>query len=66
MKWADLRDLFKKASKRVCTSTIVYPEPLLPTLSTSSAMESPGNTEEDSDDLEPTAEGAIQVEYSFD
>ena len=46
--------MFKKASKSVCTSTVViYPDPLSPTPFTSSAMKTPENTEEDLDDLEP-------------
>jgi hypothetical protein len=37
MKQADLRNMFKKASKCVCTSTVVVsPDPLSPTPSTSS------------------------------
>jgi hypothetical protein len=48
VKQADLRDMFKKASKHVCTSTIVVsPDPLSPTPSTTSAMKTPENTEED-------------------
>jgi hypothetical protein len=39
MKWADLKDLFKKASKSVCTSAIVVsPDPLSHIPSTSSAL----------------------------
>jgi hypothetical protein len=38
-KWADLRDMFKKASKCVRTSTVVVSlDPLSPTPSTSSTM----------------------------
>lgn len=38
-KHADLRDMFRKASKSVCMSTVTaYPDPLSPTTSTSSAM----------------------------
>jgi hypothetical protein len=45
MKRADLRDMFKKASNSVCTSTVVVsPDPLPPTPSTSEAMKTPGNT----------------------
>jgi hypothetical protein len=52
MKQADLMDTFKKASKSVYTTTIVVsPDPLSPTLSTSSAMETSENTEQDHDTL---------------
>jgi hypothetical protein len=37
-----------------------------PTPSTSSAMKTPENTEEDPNDTEPIVEGHIQVEYSSD
>jgi hypothetical protein len=63
VKQADLRDMFKKASKRVCTSNVVSPDPLSPTPSTSPAMNTPENTEEDPDDPEPAGEGDIQMEY---
>ena len=57
MTQADLRDTFKKASQE-CTSTVlVYPNPLSPAPSASSAMKNPENTEEDSDDLKPAGEG---------
>jgi hypothetical protein len=60
MKQADLRDMFKKVSKSVCTSTVVVcPDPLLPTPSTSSAMKTPENTEEDRDDPEPVDGGLL-------
>jgi hypothetical protein len=42
---------------------MVAPDPLSPTPSTSSAMKTPENTEEDSNDPEPT-EGDIQMEYT--
>jgi hypothetical protein len=46
LKQADLRDMFRKASKSVCTSTIVvYPDYLSPTPSTYLAMKTPENTE---------------------
>jgi hypothetical protein len=64
MKWADLTDMFKKASKNVCTPAIVFsPDPLCPTCS---AMKTPYSTEEDPDDPEPIDEEDIQVEYSSD
>jgi hypothetical protein len=48
----------------VCTSTVVVsPEPLPLTPSTSSAMKTPENKEEDPDDPEP-ADGHIQMEHS--
>jgi hypothetical protein len=66
IKQADLSDMIKKASKSACTSTVVVmPDPLALTPSTSSAMETPENTEEDPDDCEP-ADGDIQMEYSSD
>jgi len=37
---------------------------LSPTPSTSSAIRTPANTEEDSDDPEPADKGDIQIEYS--
>jgi hypothetical protein len=55
MKQADLRDMFKKAFKSVCTSTVVIcPDTLSPTPATSSGVKTPENTEEDPDDPEPT------------
>jgi hypothetical protein len=59
VKQADLRDMFKKPSQRVCTSTAVASELLSPTPSTSSLMKTPENTEE-------PADGLIQMEYSSD
>ena len=50
MKQTDIRDLFKKASKSVCI-VVVHPDLLFLAPSTSSAMKTPGNIEEDSDDL---------------
>jgi hypothetical protein len=39
MKQPDLRDIFRKASNNVCTSTVaVSPDPLSPAPSNSSAM----------------------------
>jgi hypothetical protein len=47
MKQADLRDMFKKASKSVCTPAgVIPPDPLSPTPSTSSPLKTPKNTEE--------------------
>jgi hypothetical protein len=59
--------MFKKATKSVCTSTIVVsPDPLFPTPPTPSAMRNPENAEEDPDGPEPADEGNIQMEYSSD
>lgn len=53
------------ASKNVCTSTVLAsPDLFTPTSGTSSAMETPKNTEEDVHDLELADEGDIQMEYS--
>jgi hypothetical protein len=46
---------------------VVFPDPLYPISSTSTAVKTPGSTEEDpDDDLEPADEGDIQVEYFSD
>ena len=48
MKHADLRDMFTKAPKSVCASTVVVsPVSLSPPLSSSSGMKTPENTEKD-------------------
>ena len=47
MEQVDLRDVFKKASKCVCTS----------------AVKSTANVEMDPNDCEPTDGGGIQVKY---
>jgi hypothetical protein len=66
MKEAALRDIFKKASKGVCTSTVVVsPEPLSSTPSTSSAIKMTENMKAESDHPEP-AEQYIQMEPSSD
>ena len=63
MKETDLRDLFKKATKSGCTSTVVLsPDPLSLTAATSSAVKTPLDTEEDPDDPEPADERDIQME----
>jgi hypothetical protein len=41
---------------------VIYPDPLSPVASASSAMKTPENTEEDPDDCEPADEGNIQME----
>ena len=51
IKYAELRIMLKKASKSVCTSTVVVsPDTLSPIPSTSSAMKSQDNTKEEHDD----------------
>jgi hypothetical protein len=67
LKQVDARDMFKKTSKCVCTSTVmVSHDPFSPTLSTSSVMKTPYKTKENSDDPDPADKGDIQVEYSSD
>jgi hypothetical protein len=67
MKPEVLREISKKASKNVCpATTVVPPDPLFPTPTTSSAMKTPENTEKDLDDPEPAYKGDIQMEYSSD
>jgi hypothetical protein len=67
VKQADLRDMFKKASVSVCTSTaVVSSDTLSPTTSTYSARKTPENTEEDPDDPQPADDGGIQIKYSSD
>ena len=66
VKQADLRDMLKKASNSVCTSTaVVSPDHLSSGPSTSSAMKTPENAE-DLDDPEPADERDIQMEYASD
>jgi hypothetical protein len=65
VKQTDIRDLFKKATKRICI-VVVPPDSLFPAPSTSSLVKTPENTEEDSDDPEQAAEGAFPMEYSSD
>jgi hypothetical protein len=59
---AALTDMFKNASKTVCTSTAVAP----PTPSAASSMKTPGNTEDDPNAHKPATEGDIHMEYSSD
>ena len=68
MKLADLKDLFKKASKSVSTSAIVVSlDPLSHIPSSSSrSSKAPENTEDDPDDSELADEGDTQVEHSSD
>ena len=63
MKQADLRDMFKKASKSVGTpADVISPDPLSPTPSASSPMKTPKNTAETLMTPEP-ADGDIEMEY---
>jgi len=67
MKQADIKEMFKEASKSVSLSaSTVLPDPLSPTPSTSSAAKTPENIEDDPDDPERAGEGDIQMEYSSD
>ena len=67
MKLADFRDMFKKASKSVCTLIrVVSPHPIPTTPSTSWAMKASENTDEDPDDPEPAEGREIQTEYTSD
>jgi len=55
IKQADCRDIFKKAFKRVRTSTTVVPsDHPSPTPSTYAALKTPENTDGESDDPQPT------------
>jgi hypothetical protein len=63
VKQADPRDIFVKISKSVCTSIVVVsPDPLSLTPSSSSAMKTPENTEEDPHNPLLTDEGDTQME----
>jgi hypothetical protein len=63
LKQADLRDMFKKASRCVCTSTIVlFLDPLSPTPSTNSVTKTAENTEADPCDPHTADEGDNQIE----
>ena len=67
MKQADFRDMLKKTSKRVYVSMVVaFPDTLSPTPSTSSAVMTPKNTEEDPDDTELAEKGDTQIEHFSD
>jgi len=57
--------MFKNASKSVCISIVViFPDTLSLTPSTSSAMMTPENTEQDPDDSMPADKGNIQIKHS--
>jgi len=67
MKEADIKEMFKEASKSISISTnTVFPDPLSPTPSTSSATKTPENIEDNPDDPERAGEGDSQMEYSSD
>ena len=66
MEQVDLRDVFKKASKSVCTSAVVVSHDPLSCTPSTSAVKSAANIEADPDDCEPTDGGGIQVEYLVD
>jgi hypothetical protein len=58
---ADLRDIFRKFPKNICTSTVVVsPDVLAPIPSTSSAMKASANTERNPDDPESADEEDIK------
>jgi hypothetical protein len=64
VKQADCRNVLKWSSKSVCsTNFLVSPNHLSPTPSTSSAMKTPENAEENSGDSEPADVEDIQMEY---
>jgi hypothetical protein len=64
MKHADFRDVFKKGLQEcMYINTIIFPDSVSSAASTSSAVKTPENTEEDH---EPADEGDIQMEYSCD
>jgi hypothetical protein len=67
MEWAVVREMIKKAPKSVCTSTVVVsPNHLSPMPSTSAAIKTPGNTEDEPDDSEPAHERDNRMEYNSD
>jgi len=66
MKQADLRDMFKKASRNVCLShTVVSHNSLSLIPLKSSALKTPENTEDKPAELK-SADGDIQMECSPD
>jgi len=62
VKQADLRDIFKKAFKSVCTSTIAVFLDLLSPSATSSAIKTTGGAEEDPIGLESADKWDIQMD----
>jgi len=66
-KQANLRNMFQKASKSVCTSTVVVsPDTSSPDPSASLAMKTWENTDDDPEYPEPADGGDTQMEYSSD
>jgi hypothetical protein len=64
MKQANLRDMFKKVSTDVSTSTIMVSSDLMsPIQSVSSVMKTPDNTEENPDDPESADERDTKMQY---
>jgi hypothetical protein len=67
MKQTCHRDMFQKAAKSICTSTLVaLPDSLSPVPPIFLDMKTPENTDEESDDTQPAYEGDIQMKYSSD
>jgi hypothetical protein len=61
------KNMFKKTSKSVCASTVgVSCDHSFPTPSTSSAVKTPENTDENPDDSDPADKGDTKMEYSPD
>ena len=66
MEQEDLKDMFKKTSRSVCTSTnVLTPDLLSSTPSTLPTMKTLVNTHEGHDDPQ-LADGDIQIEYTPD
>jgi len=66
MKLANLNDMFKKAYKGVCKSTIVVSSDTLSLAPTILAIKTPQHMEENSNNPEPADEEDTQMEYSSD
>jgi hypothetical protein len=66
MKLANPRDMFKKAYKGVCKSTIVVPSDTLSFATTILAIKTPEHMEENRNNPEPADEEDTQIEYSSD
>jgi hypothetical protein len=65
MKQTYHRDMFRKATKGICTSTLVaLPDHLSPAPPIFLDMKTPENTEEESHDPQPAYGGDIQMKYS--
>jgi len=63
MKQADRRDIFKKSSGVRTSTVVVSPDPLSPTPSASSAIQTLEKTEEDPHDPERADQEDIQMRY---